>query len=83
VSASSPLNGLGAFWRSLPNSQQRASLEALLIQPEKSWYTLFDQLRRAPSRYSAPALVEALQRLVKIRALAVSQLILRTFHPAV
>ncbi len=72
-------------WRilaQLPNSQQRASLEALLIQPEKSWYTPFDQLRRAPSRYSAPALVEALQRLVKIRALAVSQLNLARIPPS-
>jgi TnpA family transposase len=66
----------------LPNSQQIAKLEALLIQPEKSWYTPFDQLRRSPTRYSAPALVDALQRLVKIRALDVSQLNVSRIPPS-
>ena len=49
-------------------------LEALLVSPQNTWYTPLEQLRRSPTRYSAPALVDALNRLVKIRSLGVRKL---------
>ncbi len=58
----------------LPNSQQRESLLQLLVVSENSRVTLFDQLRKSPTRVSAPGLVSALNRLVIIRALEIDQL---------
>lgn len=50
----------------IPSKEQRSKLEALLVTDEKTWYTPLDQLRRSPTRHSAPALVNALNRLVGI-----------------
>ncbi|MEA5516760.1 Tn3 family transposase, partial [Nodularia sp. UHCC 0506] len=58
----------------LPSKEQRSKLEALLVPDEKTWYTPLDQLRRAPTRHSSPALVNALNRLVKVRSLGINTL---------
>jgi len=68
------------LWRllaALPSSEQRARLEALLWVPEGSRQTPLDRLRRAPTRISAPALVQALQRIEEFRALDIGHLSLR------
>lgn len=65
------------LWRILskiPSSEQRFKLEALLLPDEKTWYTPLDQLRRAPTRHSAPALINALNRLVKVREVGINTL---------
>jgi Domain of unknown function (DUF4158) len=58
----------------IPSKEQRSKLEALLVPDEKTWYTPLDQLRRSPTRHSAPALVNALNRLVKVRSLGINTL---------
>jgi TnpA family transposase len=65
------------LWRSLaqlPTSKQRKRLETLLTVPAGARLSTLDRLRRAPTRISSPALVEALSRLTEIRDLEVSQL---------
>jgi TnpA family transposase len=65
------------LWRILskiPSEEQREKLEALLVPDEKTWYTQLDQLRRAPTRHSSPALINALNRLVKVRSLGINTL---------
>jgi TnpA family transposase len=58
----------------IPSKEQRSKLEALLVPDKKTWYTPLDQLRRSPTRHSAPALVNALNRLVKVRSLGINTL---------
>lgn len=73
------------LWRRLvllPSKHQQAQLEQLLTVPKASRQTLFDQLRRAPTHLSAPALVQALVRLNQIRALGVGQLNLANIPPS-
>ena len=65
------------LWRSLaqlPTPKQRQRLETLLTVPAGTRLSTLDRLRRAPTRISSPALVEALARLMEIRALEVGQL---------
>ena len=65
------------LWRclaGLPDQEQLASLERLLIVPEGDRVSPLDRLRRAPTRISSPAMVGALQRLEEIRALRINQL---------
>jgi hypothetical protein len=65
------------LWRILskiPSSEQRFKLEALLLPDEKTWYTPLEQLRRSPTRHSAPALINALNRLVKVREVGINTL---------
>ena len=65
------------LWRvlaKLPNPEQKRRLEGLLLTTPQKRQTPLDRLRRAPTRCSAPALVEALNRLVEIRSLGVSAL---------
>ncbi|MBD2309539.1 Tn3 family transposase [Chroococcidiopsis sp. FACHB-1243] len=58
----------------LPTPEQRTKLESILNVNEKTQQTPLDQLRRSPTRYSAPALVAALNRLVTIRAFGIRKL---------
>ncbi len=58
----------------LPNRAQRAQLAGLLVVPQESRQTVLDQLRHAPTRISAPALVEALDRLTSVRSLGMGAL---------
>jgi len=72
------------LWRtlaSLPTPEQRKQLAALLVISEDNRQSLLDQLRRAPTRVSGPALVEALHRLTRIRALGVGALNLSHLPP--
>lgn len=65
------------LWRvlsKLPNPKQRARLEELLQIIDNSRTTDLDRLRRSPTRQSAPSLVDALNRLVEVRALGVNTL---------
>ncbi len=72
------------LWRklsSIPSSEQRAHLKALLEVPDGARQTTLDQLRRAPTRSSAAGLAGALERLRKIRALGVHTLDLGRLPP--
>lgn len=65
----------------LPSSQQIENLEALIVVVEKTRLTPLEQLRKSPTRRSAPSLVNALNRLVTIRALGINQLNVGTIPP--
>lgn len=72
-------------WRQLAHRlepDQETRLAALLVPGEDAWYTPLEQLRRSPTRHSAPALVRALQRLTQIRDLGVSHLTLSRIPPS-
>jgi TnpA family transposase len=66
----------------LPTSEQCRRLESLLEVNEKSRQSTLDQLRCSPTRYSAPALVNALNRLTRVRNLGVSDLNLSKIPPS-
>jgi TnpA family transposase len=51
----------------IPTLRQVALLETLLVVPEGEHQTPLDRLRRAPTRVSGPALVQALHRVDAIR----------------
>jgi TnpA family transposase len=60
----------------------QARLERLVLSPEEGRQTPLDRLRRAPTRHSAPALLQALERLEEIRALGVGNLDLSGIPPS-
>jgi TnpA family transposase len=65
------------LWQRLaatPSEEQRAKLDQLLVVPAGARVSALERLRRAPTRATAPALVEALGRLAEIRALGVGDL---------
>lgn len=65
------------LWRclaGLPDQEQMARLETLLIVPEGHRVSPLDRLRHGPTRISSPAMVDALKRLEEIRALRINQL---------
>jgi len=66
----------------LPNAEQRQQLDAIIKVDEDARQTILDQLRRSPTRHSAPALVSALHRLKRIRAIGVSHLVLPNVPPS-
>jgi hypothetical protein len=63
----------------LPDKEQTARLEALLVTTEGEYFSPLDRLRRAPTRISSPALLEALERVTEIRSLGVSNVDLSRF----
>jgi TnpA family transposase len=72
-------------WRQLAqrlDPDQETRLTALLAPSEEAWYRPLEQLRRSPTRHSAPALVIALKRLIQIRDLGVSHLSLTQIPPS-
>jgi TnpA family transposase len=72
------------LWRqlaALPDPDTRQRLEGLLLIPAGGRQSLLDRLRRAPTRVSAPALVDALHRLQEVRALGVDRLDLAALPP--
>lgn len=66
----------------LVNEGQRAQLEALLVVSPGVYQSSLDRLRRAPTRISCPALVNALHRLEEIRALGVGNIPLIGIPPS-
>ena len=65
------------LWRvlfQLPNPQQQKQLEELLLTADNTRQTPLDRLRRTPARIGASALVDALARLVEVRALGINKL---------
>src|SRR6266566_4624301 len=65
------------LWQRLSEAcspEQRADLEGLLARSGASRITNLERLRRAPSRASAPVLVQALARLTEVRQLDVGPL---------
>jgi TnpA family transposase len=72
------------LWRSLaqlPTPKQRKRLETLLIVPDGARLSALDRLRRAPTRISSPAMVQALDRLTEIQALEGRQFDLTRIPP--
>ena len=60
------------LWRllsAMPTSEQRATLDAMLLVPEGSRRSNLDRLRRSPTTISARALRQALERLSEIEKL--------------
>jgi TnpA family transposase len=66
----------------LPTAEQCQRLDAILKVDEDARQTVLDQLRRSPTRHSAPALVAALHRLKRIRAIGVSHLVMPMVPPS-
>jgi len=65
------------LWRvlaALPNADQRNHLEALLVVRDGDRVSPLDRLRRAPTRISSPAMVDALDRLTELRSFGVNHL---------
>jgi hypothetical protein len=65
----------------LPSFKQVENLEALIVIGEKARLTPLEQLRKSPTRRSSPSLVNALNRLVTIRALGIYKLNLGKIPP--
>jgi len=65
---------LWRFLAKLPSATQRTRLEALLVVGAGDRISPLERLRRAPTRISSPAMVDALNRLTEIRSLEVSDL---------
>lgn len=66
---------------SKPSPEQIEKLEALIVVREKARLTPLEQLRKSHTRSSAPALVDALNRLLTIRSLGISSLEVSKISP--
>jgi len=65
------------LWRvlaALPSAEQKARLETLLVVGDGDRVSSLDRLRRAPTRISSPAMVDALKRLTELRSFGMSHL---------
>lgn len=65
------------LWKTLaglPSLKQMEKLEKLLVVEDGSRQTKLDRLRHGPTRFSAPALVAALERLLEVREIGVGSL---------
>jgi TnpA family transposase len=62
---------LWKYMSSQITEEQQIKLEALLLVPAGSRRSWFDQLRASPIRISGPSLVQALERLEKVRSLGI------------
>lgn len=58
----------------LPSEEQVMSLTALLKPLKKEGYSELDQLKRAPTRVSGPALIKAIHRYKKIKDIGIRKL---------
>jgi hypothetical protein len=65
----------------LPNTQEIKKLEALIVVDGKTRSTPLEQLRKSPTRCSAPTLVSALNRLMTIRSLGIERLFVGSIPP--
>lgn len=73
------------LWATLaaaPDATQRARLEQLVVVPAGARQSPLDRLCRAPTRVSAPALLDALRRVAEFRALGVGGLDLAAVPPS-
>jgi hypothetical protein len=73
------------LWRILsilPNNKQRSSLQDLLAQSVNTKQTHLERLRKGPTRIGAISLVETLERLEEVRAIAISNINLIHIPPA-
>ena len=64
-------NRLWSMLSALPSVAQTKQLEHLLKVEVGTRQTMLDRLRQGPTRYSAPALVGALERLIEIRSMGI------------
>lgn len=72
------------LWRALatvPTPDQRLKLEELLKVPEDGRQSRLERLQRAPTRVSAPSLLDALERWESIRALGIGEAKLSRIPP--
>ncbi len=65
-------NRLWKILSGLPSRSQIEKLEALLLVEEGGRQTKIDRLRHGPTRFSAPALVGALERLLEVREIGIN-----------
>lgn len=65
----------------LPNAQDLEKLEALIVVDSNARSSPLEQLRKSPTRCSAPTLVGALNRLMTIRSLGVGNLCVSKIPP--
>ncbi len=65
------------LWRmlsQLPSEEQAESLKSLLKTTKKDGYSELDQLKKAPTRVSGPALIDAINRYKKIKFIGIREL---------
>src|SRR6266508_6821234 len=64
------------------NEEQRTQLEGLLTIPDGERVSLLEQLRRPPTLQSGNGLLQGLERIATVRALALPRLTIRHIPPS-